>query len=143
MTAPRIWSRDDFDRVAQLVFPKSRIFVGGVPDAIMQILSVMEATEAALAAGGALDAASVIWPAQKGGGAPKVWSRDDFMEACRLCGFSFAKDTAEKANAILEMAERNMRGRLPQPRDAKGHFQSPSKLPTLDSPLVISARAGE
>jgi len=79
---------------------------------------------------------------------PRVWSRDDFREAMRLCAAgSSAYDQresaawAERACSVLAFTERNAVLEIAQPRDEHGRFASKPKAFT-DSPLVIEARAG-
>lgn len=83
---------------------------------------------------------------------PRVWSRDDFLDAARLCrvedwrssGDSYRTwmlKQCESICGILEFAERNATLHVDQGRDERGRFLPKPQL-HLDSPIVIEARAG-
>lgn len=77
--------------------------------------------------------------------APRVWSRDDFMEAARMCEHGehrvYSLSVCERVCGLLEFAERNAALTVDQGRDERGRFLPKPQLHT-DSPIVIEARAG-
>lgn len=76
---------------------------------------------------------------------PRVWSRDDFLEAVKLsANGDYRKEQwegAQRACAVLEFAERNAVLHDGQQRDERGRFIAKPQL-HLDSAIVTAARAG-